>query len=171
MEISLLEPSPPQLKEDEPQPGAEPMSPVLSETEKPGDFKPSLPPEQLTSLRPTSIPIQKRSDTKPKVASQYVSNRSTARVTQVGYRSSPSPIYPDEARRSHQQGVVLLNVEVSSDGRPQEVILKKSSSFRSLDDAAIQAVHRWTFIPAYDGGVPIKSRVDVPVKFSIENLK
>jgi protein TonB len=71
----------------------------------------------------------------------------------------------------HQQGLVLLSVEVGADGRPQDVSLKHSSGFSALDQAAIQAVRRWSFEPARVAGMTIASRVDVPVRFSLSDAR
>jgi len=83
------------------------------------------------------------------------------------YRSNPKPEYPGEAKRLHQEGVVLLSVEVSAGGLATDVTLKRSSGFPMLDQAAIQAVKRWTFEPARAASFPVASRVDVPVRFSL----
>jgi protein TonB len=85
------------------------------------------------------------------------------------YLSNPKPEYPEKARALHQQGVVLLGVEVGADGRPSEVTITRSSGFPELDQAAVRAVRRWTFEPARAGGLPVSSRVVVPVHFSLED--
>lgn len=82
-------------------------------------------------------------------------------------RSNPRPAYPPEARRLGQQGRVILEVQVGADGRAISVSVKRSSGFPALDSAAVQAVQRWTFEPARMAGIPIASRADVPVNFSL----
>jgi protein TonB len=82
-------------------------------------------------------------------------------------RSNPKPPYPPEARRLGQQGRVLLEVQVGADGRAISVSVKRSSGFPALDSAAVQGVQRWTFEPARVGGLPVASRADVPVNFSL----
>lgn len=89
--------------------------------------------------------------------------------TAVRYRSNPKPDYPEEARRQHQEGVVVLSVEVSTEGRPTDISLKRSSGYDMLDQAAIQAVRRWTFDPARVASFPVESRVDVPIRFSLSD--
>jgi len=83
------------------------------------------------------------------------------------YRSNPRPDYPEEARQKREEGVVLVNVEVGADGRANDVTLAAGSGFPLLDSAALQAVRRWTFEPAEAGGLPVPSRVEVPVRFSL----
>jgi protein TonB len=85
----------------------------------------------------------------------------------VRYRSNPKPPYPEEARRLREEGIVLVSVEVGADGLPVEVTLKQSSGYESLDRAAVEAVKGWTFEPAREGPLPVASRVDVPVRFSL----
>ncbi len=85
----------------------------------------------------------------------------------ASYRSNPKPDYPAEARRERQEGVVMVSVEVGADGRPGDVSLARSSGFPLLDQAAIQAVRRWTFDPARAAGLAVSSRVSVPVRFSL----
>jgi protein TonB len=87
--------------------------------------------------------------------------------SRASYRSNPKPDYPPEARRQRQEGVVLISVEVDADGRPVEVSLARSSGFPLLDEAAVQAVRRWTFEPARAGGLAVSSHVEVPVRFSL----
>ena len=74
-----------------------------------------------------------------------------------------------EARRQRQQGTVLFDVQVGADGRAASVKLKHSSGFPLLDQAALEAVRRWTFEPARTGGIPISSHVEVPVRFALPN--
>jgi len=85
------------------------------------------------------------------------------------YRSNPAPGYPEEARRNGQQGVVLISAQVEADGHPNRVTLQRSSGFPLLDAAALDAVRKWTFDPARAGGMPIASRIDVPVRFNLQN--
>jgi len=67
-----------------------------------------------------------------------------------------------------QQGIVMLDVFVSADGRALKVSIKRSSGFRILDQAAASAVRGWTFQPGRIAGVPASSRVEVPVRFRLD---
>ncbi len=83
------------------------------------------------------------------------------------YLSNPRPDYPEEARRQHQEGVVVVSADVGTDGVASNATLRRSSGFPLLDAAAIRAVRRWTFKPARAAGLAVSSRVDVPVRFSL----
>lgn len=86
----------------------------------------------------------------------------------ANYLNNPAPIYPPTARRRGEQGRVMLRVQVSSSGQAQDVQLYTSSGSSALDDAAIQAVRRWRFVPAKQGETPIAAWVQVPILFQLE---
>ncbi|GIK97292.1 MAG: hypothetical protein BroJett029_15010 [Alphaproteobacteria bacterium] len=81
--------------------------------------------------------------------------------------ANPPPVYPRQARRLGQEGQVLLRVEVSADGRARAVHVSVSSGHPLLDTAARDAVARWRFHPAQQGGVAVEGTVDVPVLFRL----
>jgi protein TonB len=83
------------------------------------------------------------------------------------YRSNPRPDYPIASKRRHEEGEVRLTVAVSAEGRPIRVSLAQSSGHPLLDQAAMDAVHTWTFEPARASGVPVASQVVVPVRYSL----
>lgn len=83
------------------------------------------------------------------------------------YGQNPAPTYPFEARRRGWEGTVLLSVEILENGRPERITVKQSSGYTVLDEAALGAVRRWTFIPAQRDGQPIRSQAEVPIVFSL----
>lgn len=87
----------------------------------------------------------------------------------AAYLHNPAPDYPQMARRLGQQGRVLLKVLVAENGTAETVVLATSSGFEKLDQAAIEAVKKWSFIPAKRNNEAISAYVLVPVKFSLNN--
>ena len=85
------------------------------------------------------------------------------------YRVNPEPPYPATARRRRQEGLVLLAVRVTSQGRASRIELKQSSGFPALDEAAWQAVRGWEFEPARLGALAVESEIEVPVRFKLTN--
>jgi protein TonB len=81
------------------------------------------------------------------------------------YLHNPPPAYPTTSRRLKEQGVVLIFVHVNERGDPVSVQLKQSSGHERLDQAAIDAVHKWRFVPAKRGQTPIAASVVVPIHF------
>jgi protein TonB len=52
------------------------------------------------------------------------------------------------------------------------VSVKQSSGFPLLDDSATSTVRgRWRFIPARHDGVPVESRVTVPIRFRLTDVR
>jgi TonB family protein len=94
-----------------------------------------------------------------------------ANITQVRYRDTPQPQYPDSARREGKQGRVLLRVLVDADGRTKSIEINTSSGDDTLDRAAIEALKKWRFVPARAGTKPIETWVKVPIEFQLSNAK
>ncbi|MEI9961597.1 MAG: energy transducer TonB [Limisphaerales bacterium] len=117
--------------------------------------KPELPPPAPVIIKPTVVPP-------PKSSQEYVP------VTQPNYARRAEPIYPDQARRWHQQGIVTLALFINELGALDKVEIIKSSGFPLLDTAAIKAMKQSRFAPAMDGMIPIRSRAEATVTFRLE---
>lgn len=85
----------------------------------------------------------------------------------AAYLNNPAPAYPMQARRMGEQGKVLLKVLVSQDGKAETVKVDTSSGHQKLDQAAIDAVKKWSFVPAKRSNQPISAYVLVPVNFTL----
>lgn len=84
------------------------------------------------------------------------------------YLNNPHPTYPPLSRRMREEGKVMLRVQVSPDGRPSQIEISRSSGFERLDNAARQAVTRWSFVPARQGDRNVEAWVLVPIVFKLE---
>lgn len=78
----------------------------------------------------------------------------TLSVREVEYQRKPAPVYPLASRRARESGVVVLRVLVDTDGRPKLVEVARSSGYRRLDDAALQAMRKARFKPYLLDGEP-----------------
>jgi protein TonB len=87
----------------------------------------------------------------------------------AAYLRNPAPVYPAIARRSGDQGTVMLKVLVNPEGAPLRVELDQSSGSKPLDSAALEAVKGWRFVPARRGAQNIEAWVRVPVVFRLES--
>jgi len=163
-------PTPPPPPEPTPTPTLPPppvpeSAPIAEATpiprEHPQHHEPAKPPHP----NPNSSVPKPAGPTQPAATQQTGARGGTGSAVRARY--NPKPPYPAEARRLGQQGRVMLEVQVSADGRPTSVSVKRSSGFPILDSAAVQGVREWTFEPARIGGLPIASRADVPVNFSL----
>ena len=84
------------------------------------------------------------------------------------YLHNPKPVYPWAARRRGDEGRVTLRVRVSAQGAALAVEIAGSSGSSLLDEAALDAVRRWRFVPARRGNEAIESWVSVPIVFRID---
>lgn len=84
------------------------------------------------------------------------------------YLNNPKPVYPGVARSRHWEGLVYLRVYVTADGHAAEVVVQRSSSHEVLDEAALDAVKRWRFVPTKRGQLTQASWVTVPIEFELE---
>jgi protein TonB len=75
------------------------------------------------------------------------------------------PVYPDMARQSETEGVVVLLVGVDEFGNVIEASV--AQSVPGLDQAAIDAVMKWKFKPAKQRDVPVPVRISVPIRFTL----
>jgi protein TonB len=78
--------------------------------------------------------------------------------------------YPREAIALHQQGTVILRVLVGTDGIAQTIEIEKSSGSRALDNAARDAVRRWTFQAGTRNGIRAALWARVPIRFDLQTL-
>lgn len=79
----------------------------------------------------------------------------------------PDPQYSDEARKAKYQGVVVLMVVITLDGRATNIQVVKSPGL-GLDEKAIEAVRQWKFRPAVGpGGKSVPTQVPIEVTFRL----
>ncbi len=86
------------------------------------------------------------------------------------YLDNPKPAYPSASRRMGEEGEVRLRVQVDITGQPQQIEIFRSSGFPRLDQAALDTVRQWRFVPARQGDQPIPAWVIVPIKFSLNSV-
>lgn len=87
----------------------------------------------------------------------------------AAYLDNPPPAYPAMARRLREEGRVLLRVLVTADGRAGSIEVATSSGSERLDQAALDAVRRWRFVPAKRGDAAVAAHVFVPISFALES--
>ena len=75
------------------------------------------------------------------------------------------PIYPEEARRAHIQGTVMVAALVGKDGLVKDC--KVIKSIPGLDEAAVAAVKQWRFRPVLLDDKPVAAWAAVPIKFTL----
>jgi len=82
--------------------------------------------------------------------------------------SLPVPEYPPRSRRLGEEGLVLLEVEVLPGGEVGEVRVLQAPGYPRLVAAAIEAVRKARFRPALSNGLPVRSLVEIPIRFRLD---
>lgn len=123
--------------------------------------------QEVAETAPPPLPVAEALPAvSPTVAAAPVAD--TEPDYKAAYLSNPRPPYPMVARRMGWEGKVMLNVEVLAEGRAGQVLLHQSCGHEVMDNAALQTVKTWRFIPARRLGQPVTQWFLVPVKFSLE---
>ena len=78
------------------------------------------------------------------------------------------PIYPQDARDDGIEGTAVILALISPGGKVTDTRLETSSGDRRLDQAALDAVGKWTYNPCLKDGAPVKSSVRIRVEFRLE---
>ncbi len=119
-------------------------------TAAPAPAQATLPTEIAKPIPPPPLPV-----TQPRFNADYLDN--------------PKPPYPSASRRMGEEGEVRLRVQVDPAGNAQQIEIYRSSGFPRLDQAALDTVKQWRFIPARQGEQPITAWIIVPIQFSLRS--
>jgi TonB family protein len=76
-----------------------------------------------------------------------------------------NPVYPMIAREARIQGVVILECVIGADGRVEDIRVLRGIPL--LDQAAVDAVRQWEYVPTYVNGVPVPVIMTVTVQFRL----
>ena len=74
------------------------------------------------------------------------------------------PVYPAIARTAGVQGVVILEIVLDEDGFVADAKILRSIPL--LDEAALNAVRQWRFVPTLLNGQPVRVIMTVTVNFT-----
>ncbi len=77
-----------------------------------------------------------------------------------------APRYPELARRSGVEGVVIIEAVIAADGAVRDARVLRSQPL--LDHAALDAVKQWRYAPTRLGGVAVPVIVTVTVQFRLQ---
>jgi len=75
------------------------------------------------------------------------------------------PVYPELAIQARLPGVVIVEAQVGVDGRVQSVRVLRSAPI--FDEAAIEAVKQWRYVPLLLNGTPTPFILTVTVQFNL----
>ena len=79
--------------------------------------------------------------------------------------SSVAPNYPEEARKNHIEGGVVLHIVVGRTGSVKRLDVVKGDP--ALAQAAAEAVRKWKFEPTFRGGRSVEVESEIRVDFTL----
>jgi protein TonB len=83
--------------------------------------------------------------------------------------SLPEPAYPVLSRKRGEEGKVIIEVEISAQGKVLKARVAESSSYPRLDRAALKAVESAAFLPATQYSAPVESVTKVAYRFELKH--
>ena len=186
IEVALLLP---QSRPEPPPPAGKPQA-IKAPTSKPTPAKPHVPtptpatpaieatantsaptakvPAATTTAAPSSGPSSAQGPASGQSGQGESHDTLSKARFDADYLHNPAPPYPPQARRMNEEGRVILRVEVSAEGRAENIEIKTSSGNGRLDESALRTVRSWRFIPAKRGETAVNSWVLVPIIFKLE---
>jgi TonB family protein len=93
--------------------------------------------------------------------------RVDANVTPATLIYQVAPVYPQEAKKQHIQGTVLLHAIITKDGTIRT--LEYLSGPSELMDSAINAVKQWRYKATMVNGEPVEVDTKISVVFTLSN--
>ena len=77
------------------------------------------------------------------------------------------PVYPKTAKRAEKEGTVKLQATIGTDGIPKDIVALTKLGF-GFEDAAINALKKWRFIPGKKKGKDAEMTVSLEIKFELD---
>lgn len=148
--------------EPTPPPEEEPPPPPPPPPEEPTEFtieEPTPPPRPKDA--PTPKPRAKVASTLPRAAQTGPVSYNSAKANFI---SAPHPVYPYEARRSHQTGSGRFMITFDSGGGVEDVSTLQSTGSAILDQTTVNTFRRWRAKP----GV---TKVIVPITYTMQGAQ
>ena len=174
--LEFLAPPAPKVQ---PQPPAPPKSTPIKQTTPPATTPVKIsPPLPLAIADPTPSPhaptgvIASVAPAPPVAAPMTEAPPASARVqlpsSDADYLQNPKPAYPPLSKRLGEQGMVVVRVSIDVNGKAQTADIKQSSGFNRLDQAALNTVLRWRYVPGKRAGVTEAMWFNVPIHFVLD---
>ncbi len=154
-------PSPPPVAQPAPQPVA-----VATPTPAP------MAPTGTTEPQPPAPPVTAVAAAEPAAPPAPPAPAAPARVelpsSSADYLNNPPPPYPPLSKRLGEQGKVVVRAFIEANGTATKAEIRTSSGYERLDQAALQTVLKWRYVPGKRAGTAEAMWFNVPIHFVLE---
>jgi len=86
----------------------------------------------------------------------------------VDFNTCSKPEYPKSSLRNEETGLSTILFQISADGAVKGASIQKSSGFRDLDKAALNALSKCRFKPGTENGKPVESAQSVQYEWKLD---
>jgi len=117
----------------------------------------TIAPTEFNPFEPPVIPTQ------PDMPDIFLAYDSPPQVIR-----SVSPEYPELASEAEAEGAVQVEVTIDETGRVIFARVVASDTIESLNLAALEAAKKFLFKPAKQRDVPVKCRIVIPFRFTLD---
>ncbi len=162
-----------QVKAPTPKPAVPTPTPAVAPQPAPAPLAiaPSANTPAPSAAAPTAISQSSDTSTSTKTTGEKIA--STAPTTksidrsciEANYIHNPKPPYPRLSNKLRETGTVTLRISVGTDGIPEKINVQQSSGFERLDNAALEGVRSWRFMPCQVDGRPTATTFILPLPF------
>ncbi|MFM0236714.1 energy transducer TonB [Paraburkholderia phytofirmans] len=177
LEMRVVERDPQPPVHREPAPTVKPQRPVEPRQHvAPRPAEARTPQQPTPDVQPTRIPAPNEStastESTARSPNSQEERQSTSQPTlppgDTAARSiaQPLPELPDDLREQAYQTVATARFVIHVDGSVDVELLKPTQNPR-LNQLLLEALRKWRFFPALQGGHPIESRQDIRVHFNV----
>lgn len=168
----FIEPAAPKAAQPAPVPVPVPLMKRAPTPEPPVVNEPPPAPNAPVIDAPPPVPAAPSATAAPAEAAPAPGPAAPFRVelpsSDAQYLQNPKPAYPAISKRLGEQGKVVVRVLIGADGTAQKAEIHQSSGYERLDQAALNTVLAWRYVPGKRGGVPEAMWFNVPINFVLE---
>ena len=142
-------------------PVAEPLAPSVP---NPPTVEPEAPVAAPAASAPaTAAPVKPAAAPAPPAPPKIELPSSNAK-----HLNNTPPPYPPLSQRLNEQGTVVVNAQIGTDGTASQATIRTSSGYHRLDSAALQAVLRWRYVPGKRNGQAEAMFYDIAISFNLD---
>jgi len=160
--------APPPARSPVPHPPAKPTPPPLAHAVAAAVSPSVTAPALHDKTSASAVAVDYSAAPKGSAAAADASSGSDGMQGAAPRADNPAPDYPYLARLRGESGRVVLDVEVLASGEAGVVRVEESSGYDILDQAALESVKRWRFVPARRNGAPVPASVRIPIRFALQ---
>lgn len=129
-------------------------------------LQPPPPPSLSTDKNAISIPVIKAGTVFGAGIKDLFNVKDLDQQPQPRLRAQPR--YPAELKRQGITGECLVEFIIDTNGNIVAAQIVRSTN-REFENAALEAVRKWTYRPGKKGGRAVNTRCQIPLQFSIDN--